>query len=172
MAAISGANIVNDGLSYYLDPSNPVCYSGTGTSVYNLASSSLTGGTLTNGVLYDYSKNGVMYFDGTNDYIAIPDSNLLDLGSSFTISAWININQWDMINNQGWFPILSKTNSSLYGKYRLGAYTSLSGQPSFYCNLGTNATYINQNNLYSLIQFLIFLIFVLFLFLPFLMPTF
>jgi hypothetical protein len=92
MAAISGANIVNDGLILYVDPSNPVCYSGTGTSVYNLASSSLVGGTLVNGVTYDYANNGAMYFDGTNDYIAIPDSNLLDFGSSFTISAWIKIN--------------------------------------------------------------------------------
>ena len=112
MAAISGANIVNDGLSYYLDPSNPVCYSGTGTSVYNLASSSLTGGTLTNGVLYDYSKNGVMYFDGTNDYIAIPDSNLLDLGSSFTISAWIKINDLTTATYHAIFNSLDVVNNS------------------------------------------------------------
>jgi hypothetical protein len=92
MAAISGANIVTDGLVYYIDPSNPVCYSGSGTSAYNIASSSLVGGTLTNGVTYDYANNGAMYFDGTNDYIAIPDSNLLNLGSSFTVSAWIKIN--------------------------------------------------------------------------------
>ncbi len=92
MAAISGANIVTDGLVYYIDPSNPICYSGSGTSAYNVASSSLVGGTLANGVTYDYANNGVMYFDGTNDYIAITDSNLLDLGSNFTISAWIKIN--------------------------------------------------------------------------------
>ena len=92
MAAISGANIVTDGLVCYIDPSNPVCYSGSGTSAYNVASSSLVGGTLVNGVTYDYANNGAMYFDGTNDYIAIPDSNLLDFGSSFTISAWIKIN--------------------------------------------------------------------------------
>ena len=113
MAAISGANIVNDGLSYYLDPSNPVCYSGTGTSVYNLASSSLTGGTLTNGVLYDYSKNGVMYCDGTNDYIAIPDSNLLDLGSSFTISAWIKINDLTTATYHSIYSSLDVTTNSL-----------------------------------------------------------
>lgn len=113
MAAISGANIVNDGLSYYLDPSNPVCYSGTGASVYNLASTSLTGGTLTNGVLYDYSKNGVMYCDGTNDYIAIPDSNLLDLGSSFTISAWIKINDLSTATYHSIYSSLDVTTNSL-----------------------------------------------------------
>lgn len=113
MAAISGANIVTDGLVYYIDPSNPICYSGSGTSAYNVASSSLVGGTLTNGVTYDYANNGVMYFDGTNDYIAIPDSNLLDLGSNFTISAWIKINDLTTATYHSIYSSLDITTNSL-----------------------------------------------------------
>ena len=98
------------------------------------------------------NANSAYNFNGISDNITIPNSTSLSNMTSITISAWFNINQWDMINNQGWFPILSKTNSSSYGKYRLGAYTSVNGEPSLYGNLSTEATGITQNNLYSLNQ--------------------
>ncbi len=91
-------------------------------------------------------------FDGISNDITIANSSSLSSMTSITISAWFNVSQWDIVNSQGWFPILSKTNSSSYGKYRIGAFTSVSGAPSFYGNLGTNATGISQNNLYSLNQ--------------------
>jgi hypothetical protein len=99
------------------------------------------------------NANSAYSFNGISDNISIPDSNSLSNMTSITISAWFNINQWDMVNNQGWFPILSKTNSSSYGKYRLGANTSISGQqPSFYGTLSTDEGIISQNNLYALNQ--------------------
>lgn len=98
------------------------------------------------------NANSAYSFDGLNDYITIPNSTSLSNMTGITISAWFNINQWDVINNQGWFPILSKTNSFSYGKYRLGANTSVAGEPSIYGNLSTDATGISQNNLYSLNQ--------------------
>ena len=98
------------------------------------------------------NTNSAYNFDGS-DFISIPNSTSLSNMTSITMSAWININQWDMTNNQGWFPILSKTNSSSYGKYRLGANTSISGQqPSFYGTLSTDEGIISQNNLYALNQ--------------------
>ena len=99
------------------------------------------------------NANSAYSFNGISDNISIPDSNSLSNMTSITISAWFNINQWDMEINQGWFPILSKTNSSSYGKYRLGANTSISGQqPSFYGTLSTDEAIISQNNLYALNQ--------------------
>lgn len=99
------------------------------------------------------NANSAYSFNGISDNISIPDSNSLSNMTSITISAWFNINQWDIVNNQGWFPILSKTNSSSYGKYRLGANTSISGQqPSFYGTLSTDEGIISQNNLYALNQ--------------------
>ena len=99
------------------------------------------------------NTNSAYNFDGISNFISIPNSSTLSSMTSITISAWININQWNIINNQGWFPILSKTNSSTYGKYRLGAFTEAStGYPSIYGNLETNATGFTQNNLYSINQ--------------------
>ena len=99
------------------------------------------------------NANSAYNFNGISDNISIPDSNSLSNMTSITISAWFNINQWDIVNNQGWFPILSKTNSSSYGKYRLGANTSISGQqPAFYGTLSTDEGIISQNNLYALNQ--------------------
>ena len=98
------------------------------------------------------NANNAYSFDGVSNYISIPNSVSLSNMTSITISAWFNINQYFTQINQGWFSILSKTNSSLLGKYRLGAYTNVSGQPGFFSNLGTMEANINQNNLYSLNQ--------------------
>jgi hypothetical protein len=35
--------------------------------------------------------NASVYFDGSNDYVSVADSNSLDLTSAFTISAWGNL---------------------------------------------------------------------------------
>ncbi len=98
------------------------------------------------------NANSAYSFDGVTSNISIPNSSTLSNMTSITISAWFNINQWDIINNEGWFPILSKTNSFSYGKYRLGANTIIPGELSLYGTLSTDATGISQSNLYSLNQ--------------------
>ena len=46
-------------------------------------------GTLTNGATYGTGKiNNGLSFDGVNDYVTLP-SNSTNLGTSFTVSAWI-----------------------------------------------------------------------------------
>lgn len=87
--------IITDGLLYAFDVANSKSYSGSGNTFYDLTGR-LTSGALTNGPTYNSNLSGFFTFDGTNDYLAIPDSNLLDLGANFTISAWIKIN--DLIN--------------------------------------------------------------------------
>ncbi len=61
-------------------------------------------------------------FDGTNDYISIPNSTDFDLGSSFTISGWFNVTSY--VSNmgyisfdsstRGWFLFHQGTNLALY----------------------------------------------------------
>ena len=47
-------------------------------------------GTLTNGPTFDSGNGGAIVFDGTNDYVTIPDSEDLEFGSGdFTIEAYI-----------------------------------------------------------------------------------
>src|SRR5262249_16916114 len=48
-------------------------------------------GTLVNGPLWTAGRVGnALLFDGINDHVTVPDSNSLDLSSSFTLSAWVN----------------------------------------------------------------------------------
>ena len=84
-------NLVVDGLQYAFDAANPKSYSGSGNTIYDLTGRILPG-ALTNGPAYNSNLGGFLSFDGTNDYLAVPDSNLLDLGANFTISAWIKLN--------------------------------------------------------------------------------
>ena len=61
------------------------------------------------------NANNAYSFNGTNNYIQVPNSNSLQNISQLTMSAWFNINAWS--GNQ-YFPILAKSNSwSEFGLY-------------------------------------------------------
>lgn len=84
-------SIIVNGLQYALDLGNAKCYPGSGNTAYDLTGQ-VGLAALTNGPIYNSNLNGFLSFDGTNDYLAIPDAKLLDLGAEFTISAWIKLN--------------------------------------------------------------------------------
>jgi len=84
-------SIIVNGLQYALDLGNAKCYPGSGNTAYDLTGQ-VGLAALTNGPTYNSNLNGFLSFDGTNDYLAIPDAKLLDLGAEFTISAWIKLN--------------------------------------------------------------------------------
>lgn len=91
MAAISGANIVTDGLIFYIDPSNPNSVSGIGTSIYNLANSSDAGtfvGYTTNPV--DNTENETILIDNVSGYVNGPSN--IALTNNFTVSVWFKVN--------------------------------------------------------------------------------
>ena len=88
MAAISGANIVNDGLILYLDPTNTNTYSGFGTTAYNLIPGGINNFSLVNGLAYDSDKSGSFYFDGSNDYVGLGSTTIFN-STAFTVSFWI-----------------------------------------------------------------------------------
>lgn len=75
---------VTAGLTLYYNFGDITSYSGTGTSVTNLGSVTNTG-TLVNGPIFSSSLEGILGFDGTNDYI---DTNDSFASESFTINAW------------------------------------------------------------------------------------
>lgn len=82
MALSHSPSIVTDGLVLCLDAANRKSYPGTGTGWNNL--SGLTSGILLNGITFSNSNNGVLVFDGTDDYV----STSLISQNSFTWSAW------------------------------------------------------------------------------------
>jgi hypothetical protein len=80
--------------SFTVAPSGLVAYwkfdEGSGTTVSDSSGNGNTG-TLVNGPLWTAGRVGNgLYFDGIDDNITVPDSNSLDLSSSFTLSAWVN----------------------------------------------------------------------------------
>ena len=116
-------DIVQTGLLLNIDPGYYKSYIGSGTTINSLVNNYT--GTLNNGVGYSAKNKGQLVFDGTNDYVSIPNADLLNLGSSFTISAWVRIN--DLVNNLfqsfiNTLDITSATKGFTFGWYRDAAY--------------------------------------------------
>lgn len=78
-----------------------------GTTVLDASGSGNTA-TLMNGALWGAGKYGTsVVLDGTNDFVSVPDAASLDIGSSGTLEAWV---QLTAINR--WNGVLGKTTSS------------------------------------------------------------
>ena len=86
MPVTAGPNIVEDGLVFYIDPSNKESYPGSGTTVTDLAGTS--NGTMS-GTTFNSSNFGVFNFDGSSDEI---DFSTLNITGNFTISLWADTN--------------------------------------------------------------------------------
>lgn len=84
---------VQDGLVLNLDAGANSSYPDSGTTWTDL-SENTNNGTLVNGVEYLAGYGGSLVFDGVDDYVGLPHTSLLDLGSEFTISAFCkNLNK-------------------------------------------------------------------------------
>lgn len=89
----------------------------TGTAAYDI-SGNLNNGTLTDGPTWSPGQFGqAVRFDGTDDYVTIPDSPSLVFGNGTTdmamsVSAWIKQDDTSQFNATG-FVIASKTNDTL-----------------------------------------------------------
>ena len=80
--------IIHDGMTFCLDGKNLKCYSGSGTSVTNLAAKA-NNGTLTNSPTFN--TNGYWTFDGSNDYIDCGGylaTGALNSHGNMTFEAW------------------------------------------------------------------------------------
>lgn len=66
------------------------------------------------------NANKAYTFNGSTNYIEVPNSNSLSNISDITISAWVNIDSWFQSGGEGYFPILHKSNlQGQYGKFAL-----------------------------------------------------
>lgn len=73
MSVKGGPKIITDGLLLYLDAANEKSYPGSGT-IWNDLSGNGNNGDLINNVVYDTENNGILLFDGTNEYCQLDDS--------------------------------------------------------------------------------------------------
>lgn len=68
MAEVHGPKIIKEGLILHWDPADKNSYPGSGTIIYDLSGNG-NNGTLYNGVAYSTTNNGVLVYDGVNDYV-------------------------------------------------------------------------------------------------------
>jgi hypothetical protein len=80
-------NIVTDGLLLNLDGSQKGSYPGSGTTWYDLAGGVTS--TLYNGSVYNSGNNGVMVFDGVNDYVDSGYDLSWNNTNSVTVDFWV-----------------------------------------------------------------------------------
>jgi len=111
--------ISTDGLVLALDAGNTKSYPGSGTTWTDLSGRGNTG-TLTNGPTYSSANGGSIVFDGTNDFINIPDSSLLTSTSALTINCWVRATAF----SGGYSSIIGKGTSDLDEEYCVVMHSS------------------------------------------------
>ena len=102
MAYFTGPNIVTDELKLALDAGSQRSYAGSGTTAYNIINNSSV--SLVNGVGFNSANGGFWDFDGTDDYIQIPNTASLEPQNELSIEMFVKAQSIQ----SGW--------SILYGK--------------------------------------------------------
>jgi len=92
MSTLNGGpgNIVTNGLVMYLDAANYASYTSGSLTWYDLTKNN-NSGSLINGPIFDSGNAGSIVFDGSNDYIALPNGILSGTGD-FTVIQWVQSN--------------------------------------------------------------------------------
>jgi len=83
-----GPRIVKSGLVLAVDTADRNSYVGSGANLLDL-SGRLNNGTLVNTPTFSGSNGGYLTFNGTNQYINVPNSTSLQIADSFTVCAWV-----------------------------------------------------------------------------------
>ena len=81
-------SIVRDGLAFYLDAANTKSYPGSGTTWTDISGKG-NDGTLTNGPTFNSDNLGSIRFDGSNDFVSIPN---VTLSKNCSILLWFKDN--------------------------------------------------------------------------------
>jgi hypothetical protein len=124
MASKGGPDIIENGLTLFLDASNIRSYPGSGTTWLDLSGNGNTG-TLTNGPTFNAGNMGRIVFDGVDDYVGIPHNSILAPTSQISYGAWAFLSNWNITNN---LRLLSKTQS---GGYNIGLNEATIGDGNF-----------------------------------------
>ena len=97
MALFQGKNLTSSNLVLHLDATNTKSYSGSGNTWYDISGYG-NNGTLNNGVLYN-SYGGFFELDGSNDYIEIPHSTSLNIGTGTSATIEIVYDVYNYVPN-------------------------------------------------------------------------
>jgi hypothetical protein len=91
MSIDGGPDIIKDGLVLCLDAGNRNSYNSGSNNWLDLSINNNTG-SLTNGPTFATTNNGIILFDGTNDYAPIGTASFPFGSSAGTISGWATTN--------------------------------------------------------------------------------
>jgi len=139
-------------LVLYYDAANVKSFPGAGTTWYDMSGNN-NNGTMTNGPLWSAANNGLISFDGTNDYITCGVSSSINAASSaFTWSCWFKSNSisteqllFSTVNASGTtgFQIEVYTSKILLAVYPAGTYafanTTLSSNTWYHLSIAYNS---------------------------------
>jgi len=137
--------IVQQGLLLNLDAGNPYSYAGAGTTWYDVSGNNYTG-SLTNGPVYNIANNGVIVFDGSNDYVDITTATVAVSGNGArSIFVWMKTTA---TNNQGFVATGNPAGSQAFNlvKYS-GNYVGIMGYNNdYYPSSGNSGISIVDGN--------------------------
>ncbi len=132
MASKGGPDIIENGLTLFLDASNIRSYPGSGTTWSDLSGNG-NNATLTNGPTFSAANLGSIVFDGTNDYIY--RSSLSGFNSStFTILLWgkfVSVSSSGVLFNLGRSSGDADTEAQLYYNNSRLVYWDYAGSIAF-----------------------------------------
>ena len=127
MSRKNGPSIATNGLVLYLDAANRQSYV-SGSTSWNDVSNNGNTGTLTNGPTFNSGSGGSIVFDGTNDYITLPNGLLSGTGD-FTVNQWIKTD-------------VTETGGTTFGNYPSGNLQVFFGYNFIGMWLGNSSTYL------------------------------
>lgn len=147
-------DLITSGLVLNIDASIYSCYSGTGTTIYDLSGYG-NNMTLVNGASYSPASGGQFVFDGTNQYAVGTYNAMFDL-PFLTLSAFVKFDEFPVYNTYNAVQILCKTEVSGYalrvndGNDMLvhGTIYNSFGSGGYH-NVGTDIGEFNLNSWYS-----------------------
>jgi hypothetical protein len=94
--------IPTSGLSLYVDAGRTSSYSGSGNQWNDLSVNNNTG-TLQNSPTYSISNQGILTFNGSNQYTSFSSPSTIPIGNSnYTISVWFNASSLGQNGFVGW----------------------------------------------------------------------
>ena len=158
MASKGGPDIVENGLTLFLDASNIRSYPGSGTTWSDLSGNG-NNGTLTNGPTFSAGNLGSIVFDGTNDYVDMGSSTYCNL-INISVSVWVRVTSASgvflgryyntTINGFFMYYDVASTKFSVDGRESSAAYLSRPTTNTYPLNNWYNVTWTKSANIWSI----------------------
>jgi hypothetical protein len=112
-------NTVTNGLVLSLDVAKKDSYPGSGTAWRDISGNN-NNGTLTNGPTFNSDNGGAIVFDGTNDFVSVPDSTSWDFTVGVSIEFWVYLNAYGSIGTM----FIHQQNGTGFGGFEIWSNTS------------------------------------------------